>query len=60
MSFARSVPPQDRGEQGFIIVAVLWILAALATFASVYGLYVSNTAVGSRVGEERLLSLIHI
>ena len=33
----------DRND-GFIIVAVLWILAALATLAAVIAVYVINTA----------------
>jgi general secretion pathway protein K len=41
--------PQGRGERaersgGFIIVAVLWILGALATLAVIYSLYVRETA----------------
>jgi general secretion pathway protein K len=56
MPFVRFNALQDRGEQGFIIVAVLWVLVALATFASVYSLYVSNTAIGSRIGNDRLQS----
>lgn len=39
---------------GFIIVAVLWLLGALATLASIYAIYVANTAVGLRVGDDRL------
>ncbi len=39
---------------GFIIVAVLWILGALATLASIYAIYVANTAVGLRAGDDRL------
>src|SRR4051812_1591773 len=35
----------DAGEDGFVIVAVLWILAALATLVMVYSIFVSNTAV---------------
>lgn len=31
-------------EQGFIIVAVLWILAALAALATIFSIYLSNTA----------------
>jgi general secretion pathway protein K len=31
-------------ERGFILVAVLWILAALATLASVYAVYVDVSA----------------
>jgi general secretion pathway protein K len=32
-------------NDGFIIVAVLWILAALATLASLYAIYVTNSAI---------------
>ena len=32
------------GRDGFIIVAVLWILIALATLVSVYSIYVGNSA----------------
>jgi general secretion pathway protein K len=35
---------RDTRERGFIIVAVLWILLALATLASVYAAYVVRTA----------------
>ena len=33
-----------RAEAGFVLVAVLWILAALATLASIYSSYTVNTA----------------
>jgi general secretion pathway protein K len=33
------------GNDGFIIVAVLWILAALATLVSIYAIYVTNSAI---------------
>ena len=33
-----------KDSQGFIVVAVLWMLAALATLATVYALYVKETA----------------
>jgi general secretion pathway protein K len=41
-------------SEGFIIVAVLWLLAALATFASVYSVYVIDTAVGFRTYDDHL------
>ena len=41
---------------GFIIVAVLWILASLAALASVYAVYVANTAMAARVYDSRLQS----
>lgn len=44
----------DNSQRGFIIVAVLWMLAALATLASVYAIYVANTAAASHVSDDRL------
>lgn len=46
----RSAPADD----GFILVAVLWIVAALATLASIYSIYASNAAAASHVGDDRL------
>lgn len=47
--------PTDRPhEAGFVIVAVLWILAALAALVSVYSVLVIDTAFGSKLGEDRL------
>lgn len=46
-------PTRDRG---FIIVAVLWILAALATLASIMSIYVINAASAFAVHDERLQS----
>jgi general secretion pathway protein K len=43
-------------NEGFIIVAVLWILAALATLASIIAVYVINAAVAFTVHDERLQS----
>src|SRR3954470_16223179 len=42
------------GRDGFIVVAVLWILAALATLASIFSMYVINTAMAFAVHDERL------
>lgn len=39
---------------GFIVVAVLWILGALATLATIYAIYVTDTAVAFTVHDERL------
>lgn len=39
---------------GFILVAVLWILAALATLASIYSIYVTNVAFAAQVNDDRL------
>lgn len=43
-------------NDGFIIVAVLWILAALATLASIIAVYVINAATAFAVHDERLQS----
>ena len=50
-SAPRSAP---RAEAGFVLVAVLWILAALATLASIYSSYTVNTAGASRVVNDRV------
>jgi general secretion pathway protein K len=44
----------DRGREGFIVVAVLWMLGALATLASIYAVYVINTATTMSVNDDRL------
>jgi general secretion pathway protein K len=46
--------PGTRGEAGFVLVAVLWILAALATLASIYSSYTVNTAGTSRMADDRV------
>jgi len=45
----------DQGaNSGFVLVAVLWILAALATLASIYSTYAVNTADASHVADDRV------
>jgi len=41
-------------SDGFIVVAVLWILGALATLVSIYSVYVIDTAVAFGVHDDRL------
>lgn len=41
---------------GFILIAVLWILAALATLAAIYSVYAINTAAASHVADDRAQS----
>jgi general secretion pathway protein K len=48
------LPVLGRSDDGFIIVAVLWILGALATLVSIYAVYVANTAVSLSVNDDRL------
>jgi general secretion pathway protein K len=43
-----------RGEDGFILIAVLWMLAALAALASAYAVYAVETAPSAALPEERL------
>jgi len=43
-----------RTEAGFVLIAVLWMLAALATLASIYSSYTVNTAAASRVPDDRV------
>jgi general secretion pathway protein K len=45
-------PGQNR--DGFIVVAVLWMLGALATLASIYAVYVINTATAMGVNDQRV------
>lgn len=44
------------GERGFVLVAVLWILVALASFTAVYAVYVSDTAVSAAARDEGFLA----
>jgi general secretion pathway protein K len=44
----------ERANSGFILIAVLWLLAALATLVSVGLVYGIETAVASRVPDNRL------
>ena len=38
------LPPRRKRSKGFILVAVLWIISALAGVAAVYSVYVKETA----------------
>ncbi|MFG1214194.1 type II secretion system protein GspK [Xanthobacter flavus] len=54
MTGARPTRAGRGPERGFILVTVLWILAALAAFTAVYAVYVSDTASASAVRTETL------
>ncbi len=54
MSGARHEHATLRDDRGFIVVAVLWMLAALAALALIYLSYVTNTAVTVAVNADRL------
>ena len=45
---------RKRAANGFIVVAVLWILAALATLASIYAIYVANSVTAARIHDDRI------
>ncbi len=55
MSAAASHTPRTAAD-GFIIVAVLWILGALATLVSIYAVYVMDTTKEFTLHEDRLQS----
>src|SRR5882757_9496800 len=46
----------DRHARGFIVVAVLWILAALSALVLIYLTYVTNTAVVVAASTDRIQS----
>jgi len=46
--------PRPSARDGFIIVAVLWILIALATLASIYSIYINNSALAVSVTDDGL------
>ena len=48
--------PDDRNTRGFIVVAVLWILAALSALVLIYLTFVTNTAVVVAASTERVRS----
>ena len=47
-------PLIERADSGFILIVVLWMLAALATLVSIGSVYAIETAVASRVPDDRL------
>lgn len=48
------IPCNDEHSDGFIVVAVLWIIGALATLAVIYSLYLHQTVVAFVDHDERL------
>lgn len=54
MSAIRIMRAPAGTERGFILVTVLWILAALAAFTAVYAVYVADTASASAVRTQTL------
>jgi general secretion pathway protein K len=56
MSTATPAQRAKSGNDGFIIVAVLWILAALATLVSIYAIYVTNSAIAVTTSGDAILA----
>jgi general secretion pathway protein K len=50
----RSSGPMQSGRDGFILVAVLWIIGGLAALASIYAVYVSNSATAVAINEDKI------
>ncbi len=46
--------PHLTNQRGFVLVAALWILAALAGLAAIFSLYATNTAASTALGAQRL------
>src|SRR5688572_5830709 len=47
-------PANEKNSRGFIVVAVLWILAALSALVLIYLSYVSNTAIVVATSADRV------
>src|SRR5207342_3562652 len=50
----RESSSQPSAHDGFIIVAVLWILVALVALASIYSIYISNSVLAVSVMDDEL------
>jgi general secretion pathway protein K len=54
ISHQRDPMSAGSSRDGFIIIAVLWMLIALATLASIYSVYIANTAMALSVSDDAL------
>jgi general secretion pathway protein K len=45
---------EPKGESGFILIVVLWVLGALAALAATYLVYVDNAAFATQLNDDRL------
>jgi general secretion pathway protein K len=50
----RDPSPAGSSRDGFIIIAVLWMLIALATLVSIYSVYIANTASALAASDDSL------
>src|SRR5215467_15826116 len=48
--------PHQTNADGFILVAALWIIVALATLASIFSIYLANTAVSLSLNDSTVQS----
>ena len=48
--------PRQTTADGFILVAALWIIAALATLAAIFSIYLANTALSLSVNDDTIQS----
>jgi general secretion pathway protein K len=53
---SRCCTPSQTASDGFILVAVLWIIAALAILASIFSIYLANTAVSLSLNDGAIQS----
>ena len=51
---SRASKPMQTRSDGFILVAVLWLVGALAALAAVYATYVANTAIAVAVNNDAI------
>jgi general secretion pathway protein K len=56
MSTAQKPRRLGAADDGFIIVAVLWILAALATLVSIYAIFVTNSAIAVSASSDAIIA----
>ena len=52
----KGIPTSCGSRDGFIVIAALWILSALAALASVYSIYVANVATSVAVNDEAIFA----
>jgi general secretion pathway protein K len=53
-TIARAIGCYGRSSDGFILVAVLWVLAGLSVLATIYAIYVVKAATSQQVNNDRI------
>ncbi len=54
LRLSRLLVARARRDDGFIVVAVLWLLGMLAALISIYAIYVANAAVSLSINDDRV------